>query len=108
MAKNPKEYVLEALKKSNPQLNKLWSATATGFGWDKQLHSQVSVSTGENGVGFEYPHDITDQVHTAEYGLNESAPKAAMREFGHVASPTIDNALFKGLSNMLKDAGVIK
>jgi hypothetical protein len=108
MAKSSKEYLTEALKKAEPGLNKLWSDTATGFGWDKQVHSQVSISAGDNGVDFQYSQDVADQVHVTEYGLNQNAPKAAMREFGNVAKPSIDGAVCSALNNMLKASGVFK
>jgi hypothetical protein len=108
MAKSAKEYILDSLKKTVPSLNELWTETAKGYGWDHQVHSKVSIAADAQGVRFEHPEEMTDELHTTEYGLNETPPKAAMRETIAKAKPAIENAGYKALSQMMKDEGLIK
>jgi len=105
MTASPKAYIQTAFKKIVPELNTLWTETAKGYGWDKQVHQQVKISSN---MTFDHPESLTDTVNDTEYGFKQAPPKAAMRSFAAAATPNIDGAIASALSSLLKDSGIIK
>jgi hypothetical protein len=105
MTASPKAYLQSALKKIVPDLNNLWTETAKGYDWDKQIHQQVKISSD---LRFDHPDHLEETINDTEYGFKAAAPKAAMRSFAAAATPNIDGAICTALGSMLKDSGVTK
>lgn len=108
MAKDPRASIFNSLKKAAPSLTAEWFAISNKFGWDKQTAEMVGVSVTDESIKLDYSPDMSQKIFDTEYGYKNQTPKPAMREMSHQSKNTIKKAVHKGLSDYLKDSGVIK
>jgi len=101
-----KNHLAENLKTATLSLNKVWTHTAKNAGWPDNLHSQVSLKTSENGLEFDYPADIANEVFDMEYGTVGKNPKAAMRAMDQIGKKEIKKIVYKSMSQELSDTGL--